>query len=343
MNLYGFRPPKSKAGWILLVVGIAVLWFSVSGIVKGLSSTNWPKADGVITYSQLDNGWRYARIGLRYQYTVDGKQYTGSRWHYQFIINRDQMRSWQVEAVQAAYPVGQKVKVSASPGDPAESVLEPGASLDDLIWVFAGIACLIGSFSPRRDKRRAAASPGKDRTSARHSEHDKVIPRADGPRYRNARFVAAIGAVVLAIGLYWIYRGVASEFWPTVQGKIIYSSLRGQTSSGSYRGIVRYEYALQGTRYVGNSDTFAAQDYSKDWVRAHRVDTPVTVHYNPRDASDSAIATGISWRDFVMPVIAAVIFAVAWLLKKLAEASWRMDREKTQAKTSAQSGVSPGA
>jgi hypothetical protein len=48
----------------------------------------------------------------------------------QFFLNRRRMRSIEISATQATYPVGAHVKAAVNPGDPGRSVLEPGLRYD---------------------------------------------------------------------------------------------------------------------------------------------------------------------------------------------------------------------
>lgn len=323
MRALRLRPPTGTSDWAMLVLGAALVYFSCTGIIKGLASAGWPEVDATVIYSH-ESGYHRAQLDVRYEYSIAGRQLSGDRWRYAFGLGLGQMKSWQVRAVQASYLVGQKVKVAVNPADPAESVLEPGAQAEDLLWVLAGFVLMLAGLHPSRKERRAARegpAAAPHIASARAPAASGAKPARVSSRPSSAGLLAVVGTLVLAWGLYGMYHGLASQFWPSVQGKIIYSSLYGQTSSGSYRGVVRYQYYLQGKRYLGDWQRIGSRDEARAFVKASPEGSAVTVHYDPSDAADSVLVTGISWRDFVIPAIALVIFVVAWVLKKLAEAT----------------------
>jgi hypothetical protein len=128
--------------WGVLIVGLGLL---VAGIVAGkvfetdvstaAKSKGWPSVQGEILSSKI--GVRQRRNeGVNkdvsfpevvYSYTVDDKRHEGSRIRFHHSGRDAFLRRSQVEELIAGYPVGKTVPVYYDPGDPSESVLEPGA------------------------------------------------------------------------------------------------------------------------------------------------------------------------------------------------------------------------
>jgi hypothetical protein len=219
-------------------------------------------------------------------------------------------RPWYTLTVPASYPVGQRVKVSVRPGDPSDAVLEPGISIDNVLWTFIGAALAVFVLVPQRKALR---------------------PR----RFSSARIAALAGIGVTAIGLYWMYHGVASGFWPTAPGKVLFTTIGGRGSGINPMGIVRYEYAVDGARLLGERTRGGSREIARAWVAANPVGHVLTVHYNPLDPADSEIAPGIGWRDFLLPAIGLAALAFARVLRKFDAVRERWEEEREAARTAA--------
>jgi len=101
--------------------------------VQGVLSLSWPKADGVITQSRNMPVYRSIGVDIGYRYATGGQTYSGGRFRFQFALTERHMRSRDVQSILGRYQVGEHVKVAVNPGNPADSVLEPGPDIDSLI------------------------------------------------------------------------------------------------------------------------------------------------------------------------------------------------------------------
>jgi hypothetical protein len=268
-------------------------------------------ADATITYSQAHETPRTREVDIRYAYVVGGREYQGDRWRFSFFMNRRQMRSIEVTATQAAYPVGTHLRVAVDPSDPHLSVLEPGPRYDDLLWSVGGLVIGVTGLSSGRKERR---SGGADSAQTPLGSDAGLA----SPRSRTARGLAAIGAVVLATALCWIYQRVISESWPTVEGRVLYSSTGGADSVGNHQTEIRYEYFIAGQRQLGAASLLARHGEAVALSQSHHVGQSVKVHYDPNDPARSEIDPKLSWRDAILPLIALVIFAFAGLAQRVA-------------------------
>ncbi len=149
-------------------------------VARGLASTGWPQATGVVQSSTVEREdsdgdavqGNAARVKIVYAYTVRGQNYRASRFSFgDGVPDSDAI----AEGLVSQYPVGQTVTVYYSPSDPAVAVLRPGASWSSWLplllggaFFFAGLVCLIGlgrfvwpSRRPVEDTERAASGgPG---------------------------------------------------------------------------------------------------------------------------------------------------------------------------------------
>src|SRR5689334_9349601 len=62
--------PRSTNQAILALVGAALVVGCAVQVVRGALSLSWPKADGVVAYSQYMRGRRAIGVDIRYRYTT---------------------------------------------------------------------------------------------------------------------------------------------------------------------------------------------------------------------------------------------------------------------------------
>lgn len=320
VNRFDWRLPRERWAWVAIALGGSLCWLSSVSFYCGLRSTGWPTADATITYSQAHETRRTREVDIRYSYVVGGHEYRGDRWRFSFFMIRRLMRSIEVTATQAAYPVGTRLRVAVDPSDPHLSVLEPGPRYGDLLWIVGGLFIgVTGLSSGRKDQR----SGGADSTQGPHDSDAGIASH----RSRTAQGLAAIAAVVLATALYWIYQRVISESWPTVDGRVLYSSTGGANSVGNHQTEIRYEYFTAGQRQLGAASLLARHDEAVALSQSHHVGQLVKVHYDPNDPASSELDPKLSWHDAILLLIALVIFAFARLAQRVADAIRKSDRK----------------
>ena len=79
---------------------------------------------------------------IKYQYSVNGKVYTGSRLYFGDFGLR--MRS-RAEKIVSQFPEEEKVLVYHDPNDPESAVLIPGITKDSFGVLGLGLICILGS------------------------------------------------------------------------------------------------------------------------------------------------------------------------------------------------------
>ena len=307
--MIALRKPKSKADWAVLAAGAALVYFSGLALAMGTLSLGWRKADGKIVYSSPHQQFRLYRVDLRYRFAYNGREYRGDRYRFQFAIARDRMKSWQVDAIQARYPVGESVQVAVNPWNPSDSVLESGPDGESFLWLGFGLVLMLAGVGERKALPPKVAGTGT-----------MAPDRIAGPRYGTAKVLLAIGGGIFLWGLATIYSGWSSLSWPTTSGKILYSEARG---GQSYRTQMWYEYVVEKKRYLGanyrvggNSTPF--REVAMAAARRYPAGRVVTVHYNPSDASEAVLEPGVWYGNFVLAGIGLVLLAAAWLAKLFA-------------------------
>lgn len=117
--------------WSFLFAGLAILGWGIWSSLEAFASNAWPEAAGVITFSTVASYESDSDSGtttmyypdLRYQYNVEGKEFTGTEVDLGDYSSSDISYA---KKVTARYPVGKSVRVFYDPAHPGTAVLEPG-------------------------------------------------------------------------------------------------------------------------------------------------------------------------------------------------------------------------
>jgi len=116
-------------GSVLLIAGLGITYLGATLLYEARASLSWHTCEGIITHLEIKRsgggrgGTRYA-AHIRYDYTVEGEDYTGSRY-----TNRGNgINSNERDKFAATYPVGTLVTVYYSPNSRETSLLVHGTS-----------------------------------------------------------------------------------------------------------------------------------------------------------------------------------------------------------------------
>ena len=138
--------------WTMVAVGICVVIVAAHTAWRCMRAGGWPTVPGEITRSGLEDqvvedneGGTRTRYkpGIRYRYTVKGRQYLGDRVSFGFEWHRF---AWTAQRVADRYPAGKRVRVHVCPADPSEASLESGVTLAALGALAGGIAIIAVAF-----------------------------------------------------------------------------------------------------------------------------------------------------------------------------------------------------
>jgi len=133
-------------------IGLGLLLFGRSARRKALASQSWPTVAGTVTESEVKVTQHSSGSGMdaqetthyrpvvKYQYSVEGMEYTGSRIAFGAMNSAHSAAN----AVVARYPAGASVTVRYDPEKPAEAVLETNTGGGGLLMVL-GVGFLIFS------------------------------------------------------------------------------------------------------------------------------------------------------------------------------------------------------
>jgi hypothetical protein len=146
--------------WPFILGGAFALFYGIRGVIRGKASFSWPTIRGVIQESSIEHKVSFDSHGggagtyhakLRYAFVLEGVTHSGSRVAYGDFGSSDPSHA---QNIVNRYPVGKEVTVHYMPGDPDESVLEPGTNFGTWIvpligFAFATAGILTFVFLPR--------------------------------------------------------------------------------------------------------------------------------------------------------------------------------------------------
>ncbi len=134
------------------MIGIGVLLWGIQDTRSAFKSAAWPYVSGQVITSDVsessdDDGTTYS-ANIQYTYTVNDREYTGSRVSHGDIGTSD---SRDAAKIVARYPAQKTVSIYYDPADPSQAVLETGFTTGLLlplglgtVFTLAGGLMLIG-------------------------------------------------------------------------------------------------------------------------------------------------------------------------------------------------------
>lgn len=123
---------------LFAVIGLVVVGAGGWTLVKSIRSEQWPVTDGIVQSAEMKSssgrhgGTTYS-AAVTYSYQVAGVSYTGAK----VAIGSMSSSSAYAGGILNRYPVGKKVSVYYSPGDPSDAVLETG--IHGGTWICFGV------------------------------------------------------------------------------------------------------------------------------------------------------------------------------------------------------------
>ena len=123
---------------LFIAIGLATVGVGVWLLIRSLRTEHWPVTNGIIQSAEMKShegskGGRTYSPEVTYSYRVAGASYTGDK----VAIGQMSSSSEYAQGILNRYPVGKKVSVHYSPGDPSDAVLETG--IHGGIWICLGV------------------------------------------------------------------------------------------------------------------------------------------------------------------------------------------------------------
>ncbi len=116
------------------------------------------------------------------------------------------------------------------------------------------------------------------------------------------------GLISLGKGGYDAYQALRSYTWPTVEGKIVSSTITSVKHPGetpTYYPDIRYAYRVEGKEYTGDRIFFGeygtgSSSSAQAVIDKYKVGTSVTVYYDPRNPANAILERGARWASFAL-------------------------------------------
>lgn len=141
-------------GTLLSGLGLAGLVESVSDTRRLLAARHWPVAEGRVVYSRVHEEGRWhddytERLKLEYEFTVDGRTYTGHRvragQELDLTLGHGPGKAWSTSRSDAdLYPPGTEVSVLYDPRNPKRCCLQEGGWAGIVLKVAFCVGLLVG-------------------------------------------------------------------------------------------------------------------------------------------------------------------------------------------------------
>lgn len=292
-----------------LLIGL-IVFATLTKMKEVRAAQNWQTVRGKITRSEVralrkrsrDEGEQVRSApSIAYEYTVNGKRYTGER-----ISLGENIPETDFERVLNRYPVGAEVTVYYDPANPAQAVLERalpadfGKGLAGVFLFFGGGAVLT--------LLTLAKVP------------DLLAPHL--PQPENALFVTlsgGMGLFLLLFGFAQQRQALALQTWPSVAGVVVAAELRSfrewkdNVERTLYTPGVVYRYTVAGREYTGDRYSLGA---GTQWGRPEPVQTmlkrfppgsAVTVFYNPKAPAEAVLERRVSGGWFIWLLAAGLL------------------------------------
>ena len=146
-----------------------------------------------------------------------------------------------------------------------------------------------------------------------------------------------LGVLFFGVGLWMLTTALASNSWPTVEGKVVDTHIVarvGRTGDALQRHIeysieLTYEYAVDQVSYeskmysLGSGATveggFNEKSEARAWLKNSAFDNnpKVTVYVDPNNPTNTVLSSGINWGTWMPLVMSVLFFVLGYFLRKL--------------------------
>jgi len=131
-----------------------------------------------------------------------------------------------------------------------------------------------------------------------------------------------VGGALTVFGIRNALRAKSSTEWPTIQGKIISSSVRTHRSNNSttYHAEILYEFTLNGVAYSGNRVAYgdygsSNSAHARNIANRYSQDKVVTVYYMPDNPEECLLEPGLKAQTLFLPGIGLLFFIAGFFMQ----------------------------
>lgn len=345
---------------LVAALGLYVFGLGLRNVGRAAASAHWPRTAGKVVRSETrerhDVDRKTRDVSVIYsadtliQYEVAGKPYSTNLIHFGQTLGSGDASEAELQRLR--YPVGGEVAVSYDPSRPwiaaarpglhAEAFWLPGAGLALLLpaalAAFVFLTVLRAAPQQQRDNdefgksveaaiengRRGIAPPDIPFRPPK-DESDAIAPVVVG--LLGAVF-CGLGILALSSGAQRLWRGAASEHWPSAEGKVLFSRVNtSETRDGEGgRGVAfspqfAYTYEVAGVKHFNNRRRFgqiegSGEQWAEDIAARYPAGKGVRVSYFPADPDVAVLEPGNSSEGLWLPGVGlvALLFGLAALI-----------------------------
>ena len=340
--------------------GLYLLGLGLRNVGRAAASSRWPRTAAKVvrseTRKQRDIDRKTGAVSVIYsadtviQYEVAGKQYSTNLIHFGQTLGSGDASEAELQRLR--YPVDGEASVSYDPSQPwiaaarpglhAEAFWLPGAGLAFLLPAALALFVFLTAFraAPQQQRdddefqksvetaiengRRGIAPPDIPFRPPKDAS-DVVAPVVAG--LMGAVF-CGLGILALTSGAQRLWRGAASEHWPSVEGKVLFSRVNASETRDShdqrdttFSPQFVYTYEVDGVKHFNNRRRFgqiegSGEDWAADIAARYRVGKGIRVYFFPADPDVAVLEPGNNSEGLWLPGVGlvALLFGLAALI-----------------------------
>jgi Protein of unknown function (DUF3592) len=311
---------------LVVVFGLYLFVLGLSNLNRAVASSHWPRTAGKVvrsdTREQHDVDKKTKAVSVIYsadtviQYEVAGKPYSTNLIHFGQTLGSGDASEAELQRLR--YPLNGAVPVSYDPSRPWIAAARPGLHAEAFWLPGAGLAFLLP----------AAVALFVFLTvfrSAPRQSDDVIAPVVAGLL---AAVFCGLGILALSSGAQRLWRGAASEHWPSVQGTVLFSRVNTSETQDSddrrsttFSPQFVYTYEVDGVKHFNNRRRFgqvegSGEDWAEDIAMRYRAGKAVRVYYFQADPDVEVLEPGNNSEGLWLPGIGlvALLFGLATLI-----------------------------
>jgi len=345
---------------LVVAFGLYLFGLGLRNVGRAMASSRWPRTAGKVvrsdTREQHDVNKKTGDVSVTYsadtmiEYEVAGKRYSTNLIHFGQTMGSGDASEAELQRLR--YPVHGEVSVSYDPGKPwiaaarpglhAEAFWLPGAGLAFLLPAALALFVFLTVFraAPQQQRdgdefrksvetaienaRRGIATPDIPFRPPK-DESDVIAPIVAG---LFGAIFCGLGILALSGGAQRMWRGAASEHWPSVEGKVLFSKVKASYTRDSdnkrdttFSPQFVYTYELDGVKHFNNRRRFgriegSGEDWAEDIAARYQAGKGVRVYYFPADPDVAVLEPGNNSEGLWLPGVGlvALLFGLAALI-----------------------------
>ena len=310
---------------LVVAFGLYLFVLGLSNVNRAVASSHWPRTAGKVvrsdTREQHDVDKKTRAVSVIYsadtviQYEVAGKPYSTNLIHFGQTLGSGDASEAELQRLR--YPLNGAVPVSYDPSRPWIAAARPGLHAEAFWLPGAGLAFLLPA--------AVALFVFLTVFRAAPRQSDVIAPVVAGLL---AAVFCGLGILALSSGAQRLWRGAASEHWPSVEGAVLFSRVNmSETQDSDHRPSTTfspqfvYTYEVDGVKHFNNRRRFgqvegSGEDWAEDIAMRYRAGKAVRVYYFQADPDVAVLEPGNNSEGLWLPGIGlvALLFGLATLI-----------------------------